>query len=64
MTLEGNRLIKKTTVTKASSQNFKGIVACARRVSPSSLCGGVFVPWNRFADVHEGMRHGVKSPCL
>jgi hypothetical protein len=36
MTLEGNRLIKKTAVTNASSQNFKGILACARRVSPTS----------------------------
>jgi len=62
MTLEGSRFIIKTTVLKASSQNFSGMEAWARRVSPFQQCGDVSAQLTHFADEHEGKKHD--DQCL
>jgi hypothetical protein len=54
MTLDGRRFIRKTAVRKASSQNFNGIDAWAKMVSPTLTMCLCFRSAAPFVDGHGG----------
>ena len=62
--LDGRQLIRKTTITKALSQNFRGMEACESMVMPiSTMCWCLHLQTD-FVDVCGDMRHDALCLCI